>query len=60
MNTFYNMIFQQYNNEYRIYTPQQICVAHIIMPPDTQYVKDTKGIEMICKVLAYRWGVVND
>ncbi|KAF5069640.1 hypothetical protein DSECCO2_231070 [anaerobic digester metagenome] len=54
MNTFSNMIVEQYNNNYRIFTPQKVCVAYIIMPLDAQYLKDVKALEMICKILANR------
>lgn len=58
MNTYSNMIVIQSGNEYRIYTPQKICVAYITLPPDGQYIKDSKVIDIICKSLAHRWGVI--
>lgn len=59
MTTFSNMVIQQSNNEYRIWTPQGICIAHIIMPPDGQWLGDSKVLEVICKALSYRWGCSN-
>ncbi len=56
MTTFSSMTIQQSNNEYRIWTPQGICIAQIIMPPDGQWLADSKVLEVICKALSYRWG----
>lgn len=58
MNEFYNMVYIQSNNEYKVFTPQGICIAHVVMPPNGQYIMDAKTVEIICKALAYRWGVV--
>lgn len=48
----------QNNNEYLFYTPQNICIAHLILPPDGQYAMDAKLLAMITKPIAQRWGVI--
>lgn len=58
MNQFHNIIVQQSANEYRLWTPQGICIAHIVMPADGQYMIDGKALDYICKSLGFRWGLI--
>lgn len=47
----------QSNNEYLIYTPHGILIAHIIMPPDGQFVKDGQCLSLMAKAFNIRWGL---
>lgn len=47
------------SNVYSLFLPQNICIAQIAMPPDGQYMHDTKVLEWITKALAARWEVNN-
>ena len=57
MNNFNGLIVVQCRNQYRIFTPQQILIAQIALPPDEQYVRDVKVLHPITSALAYRWGI---
>jgi hypothetical protein len=47
----------QSGNNYMLYLPTNICIAQIIMPPDTAYMADAKAMEYITKAVAMRWQV---
>lgn len=48
---------RQSGNIYEVYLPQGIMVLSICMPVDGQLIKDASVLDVICKVLAKRWGV---
>lgn len=52
----HNMEIIQSNNEYLIYTPHGLLIAHIAMPPDGQFVKDGQCLSVIAKAFSIRWG----
>ena len=54
---FSGLSVRQNNNIYEIYIPQGIKVFIGCMPNDGQLIKDAGTLEIICKVLAMRWGV---
>ncbi len=52
------MIVRQSGNMYEVYTPQGILVLVISLPNDMQFIKDAAVLDVCCKVLAGRWGVI--
>ena len=48
---------RQSGNIYEAYLPQGIKVLSICMPNDGQLIKDASVLDVICKVLAKRWGI---
>ena len=48
---------RQSGNIYEIYIPQGIKVFIGCMPNDGQLIRDTAALDIICKVLAMRWGI---
>ena len=48
---------RQSGNIYEVYLPQGIMVLSICMPVDGQLIKDASILDVICKVLAKRWGI---
>ena len=48
---------RQSGNVYEIYIPQGIKVFIGCMPNDGQLIRDTAALDIICKVLAMRWGI---
>lgn len=55
MNEFHGLYVQQSGNQYRLWTEQGLCLAHLVMPADGQYIFDSKALDLICKVIAKRW-----
>lgn len=49
---------RRYGCDYEVYIPQGIKVLCMRMPCDNQYIKDACVLEVICNVLAGRWGVI--
>ncbi len=49
---------RQSGNVYEIYLPQGIKVFIGCMPNDGQLIRDAGALEIICKVLAMRWGII--
>lgn len=54
-----NMVVTECQGGCRIYTPQGIPVADIYLPPDGQAMMNYKCVEILCKALAVRWGVLD-
>lgn len=54
---FSGLSVRQNNNIYEIYIPQGIKVFIGCMPNDGQLIRDTAALDIICKVLAMRWGI---
>ena len=52
-----NIWIEQRNNFYRLILPSGIVVAEIQMPPNGEYMYDSRALEYITKALAHRWGV---
>lgn len=57
MNEFHGLYVQQGGNQYRLWTEQGLCLAHLVMPADGQYILDSKALDLICKVIAKRWKI---
>lgn len=55
---FSGLSVRQNNNIYEIYIPQGIKIFIGCMPNDGQLIRDTAALDMICKVLAMRWGII--
>lgn len=52
-----NIGIVQSGNQYLLYLPTNVCIAHLAMPPDRAYMADAKALDYITKALAIRWGV---
>ena len=52
-----NIEIVQSGNQYLLFLPTRICIAQILMPPDSQFIGDTKALDIITKAMAIRWGV---
>lgn len=50
----------QNRNNYKLIIPinnTNVGIAYIVMPPDNQFIDDTKTLEVITKEMAIRWGI---
>lgn len=55
-NPYYGLkIVQSDISSYCIYLPTNQQIAHIVLPPTRQYIKDAQALSRICKTLAERW-----
>jgi len=45
-------------NEYHFMLENGIYLGGLILPADGQFILDDKALEIICKALALRWGVI--
>lgn len=50
-------VIQQKGSQYLLYLPNNICVGHLAMPSDNQYIEDAKVLQDITKSIAVRWNV---
>lgn len=48
------------SNQYLLFLPQNICIAQITLPPDSQKMADAKTLNIITKAIALRWGVLKE
>ena len=51
------LVFRQEGQEYMIYTPQMIPIAHLSMPRDGQYARDVRTLTQVGRAMAERWDV---
>lgn len=52
-----NIHILQRDNVYQLYLPTQLCIGQLALPPDQQYILDSRALEYITKAMAMRWNV---
>jgi hypothetical protein len=50
----------QAGNSFRIFVPQGFPVCDVLMPPNGQSTADYKTLEVVTRVLALRWGIMDN